>query len=247
MFSDLDFDSDEEEEVQQQQGGDSKKPKKKRKPKKKSDDGDNGKPEQRSIPEAETISYEDYLARKNRPDNQAFAPLQERAHNDEFFAKAQVKDRAEDLPTFELSNSKGTKNGNDSSKKENKSAFQDDDARKLLGFRTAGRGDYNGRGGDFGGHGRRDDGGRGRHNDGGEGGRGRRTGGRGENNKGAGGRFNKDGGGRGGRGRGRSGRGGEARGGRGRGRSNNNGGRGGRGRGGRELNTMDLSAFPTLG
>jgi len=168
-------------------------------------------------PEINTISYEDYLASKQRPDNEVFQPINERkGDDDDFFSKGKGQSKVEKEEDF-FAKSGGKQ------KRERKQKDVDSSAVDLLGFRAGGRGD--------GGRGR----GRGR---GGREGRGRgrnegRNGGRGEGRGRGRGRGGRDGGGRGSRGRG--------------GRDGGRGARGaGRGHGRGRLNVQDEVAFPSL-
>lgn len=130
-----------------------------------------------------TVSYEDYLASKQNPDNEAFAPVKEREVANEF-AGLKVKEK-EVEDTFMMTGGKQKK------KKEKKN---NEKQTLALDFRVASssggddRGDRGGRGGGRGrggrGRGGRDGGGRGRGDRGG--GRGGRGGGRGGRGRGGG-------------------------------------------------------------
>lgn len=156
-------------------------------------------PEAEPEPEDNTLSYEEYLASKQRPEGELFAPKQERTSvEDEFFAKAKPREVQEVEDYLVMGGAKQKRKGRKKDEDD-----QDNKAVELLGFRTGGV-----------------DGGRG-----GRGGRGRgRGGGRGD----AGGRDSGRGGGREfGRGGGREfGRGGGRGRPGGRGRSMGRGGRG---------------------
>ncbi len=140
-------------------------------------------------PEDNTLSYEEYLAQKARPDHEAFAPLKERsAAEEDFFNKAAAKAKAEEEEYF--STGKQKRKGGKGKKEEE----EGDKPVVELGFRveSGSANDRGGRGGRGGGRGR-DGGGRGGGREGGRGGGRGREGGRG-------GRGGGRGAGRGGRG-----------------------------------------------
>ncbi len=169
-------------------------------------------------PEDNTMSYDEYLAQKARPDTEAFKPLEERAVENEFAGKAAAKKETEDF--LVMGGGKHPKKKG-SGKKEKETLVLDFKVKSAISDDR----------GDRGGGGRREGG---RRSDGGRNGGDRRDSGRRE---GRGGRDGRGGGAdRGGR-RDRGGRGG---GGAGRG--------GGGGRGGARglVDTTDDNAFPSL-
>lgn len=147
-------------------------------------------PEPEPEPEDKTMSYEEYLATKQNPDNAAFAPVKERELTNEFAGiKVKGKEEEEDFMMMGGGKKKKDKNKKNSQKESIALDFRvvSEDDRRRDGGGRGGRG--RGRGGRGGGR----DGGRVGGRDGGrDGGRGRGRGGRG----GRGG----SGGGRGGRG-----------------------------------------------
>ena len=57
-------------------------------------------PEPEPEPEDKTMSYEEYMANKQNPDNEAFAPVKERELTNEF-AGLKVKGKEEEVPGFQ--------------------------------------------------------------------------------------------------------------------------------------------------
>lgn len=180
-------------------------------------------PEPEPEPEDNTMSYDEYLASKARPDSEAFASLSIREVDNEFAGKAAAAPKKEaEVAFLQMGGKKGPRKKG-SGKKEKTTLVVDFKVKSATG---------EDRGGDRGG-GRRDGGDRGGRRDGGGGGDrgGRRDGG-------GGGR--RDGGGRGG-----GDRGGDRGGRRDRGPRSGGGG-GGRGGGNKGLDATDVNAFPSL-
>ena len=178
-------------------------------------------PEPEPEPEDNTISYDEYLAMKARPDSEAFKPLEARKVENEFTGKASAKKETEDFLVM---------GGGKQPKK--KGLAKKEPEKLLLDFKIKSAITDDREGGRRREGGGRDGGGR----DGGGGGR--REGG--ERRDGRGGRGGRSGGDRGDRGD-RGGR--RERGGRG---GVGGGGGGGGGRGSKGLDTSDASAFPSL-
>eukprot|EP00797_Seminavis_robusta_P011635 Sro188_g081120.2 (319) ;mRNA; r:21983-23359 len=148
-------------------------------------------PEPEPEPEDITLSYEEYMATKANPDNEAFAPVKEREVANEF-AGLSVKKKEEDEDFMMMGGGKQKK------KKQNKGAPKQSITLDFRVTSSSGGGDDRRR--DSGGRGGRDGRGRGRGGRGGRDGRGRgRDGGRGGRDGGRGGRGGRgQGGGRGG-------------------------------------------------
>lgn len=173
-------------------------------------------------PEDNTISYEEYLANKAKPDSVAFKALESRDIENEFAGKSSSKKVSEDF--LKMGNDKALRKKG-SGKNEKETLLVDFKIKSAIA------------GGDDRGGGRdRGEGGRGGGRGGGD--RGRREGGRG----GGGDRGGRGGGDRGRREGGRGGGGDRNRGGD---RGSNRGGGGARA-GGKGLDTTDASAFPSL-
>ena len=202
-------------------------------------------PEPEPEPEVDnTISYEEYLAQKARPDSAAFQPVQERQLDVNEFASKAARSKKETEKQEFMQMGEGKKMRKKGTGKKEKKTL-------ALDFRSPGRGgrgggEYgqDGRGGGRGGRGYGS--GRGGRGGGYEGGRGGRGGGYEGGRGGRGGGYEGGRGGRGGRHEGGRGRGGERREGGRSGRGSTGGGRGSSGGGSKPLDTADVSAFPSL-